>query len=150
MATTEDLSKLTDEQLQAKIDEAEKRREQKRGVREVAIKRKTLEERGKLTDLEQEYGELGVDIKEVFSPIDGRMVVVKRPKPITFNRFESRYNTKQGPSEAEMTDFLYANLVYPTKAEFETICDSCPAIRSAAIGAAASLAQAGKIDIEGK
>lgn len=147
---TEDLSKLTDAELQARLDEADKRRAERRAAGEAAIKRKEREERLKLAELEEEHGTLGVDIDAVFSPNDGRMVVVKKAKPITYNRFQNKVTSAKGATEAEITDFAYANLVYPTKAEFEAICEACAEMRAAAVGAACRLAGAGRLDIEGK
>jgi hypothetical protein len=53
---TEDLSNLSDAELQARIDETEKRRAEKRASGEAAIKRKEREERLKLAELEDQHG----------------------------------------------------------------------------------------------
>lgn len=147
---TEDLTKLTDAELQARLDEAEKRRAAKQAGNAAAIRRKEREERVVLASLEEEHGVLGVDIEAVFSPNDGRMVVMKKAKPITYNRFQSKVASTKGATEAEITEFAYANLVYPGKAEFEAICEACAEMRAGAVGAACKLAGAGRVDIEGK
>jgi hypothetical protein len=146
----EDVSKLSDEELQKMIDAASVKRAERVASAKAAIQRKEREERLKLAELEDQHGPLDVDIAAVFSPNTGNMVVVRKAKPITYNKFQNRVTSAKGASDAEITEFAYSNLLYPSKAEFETICEGCAEIRAAAVAVACRLAGAGRVELEGK
>lgn len=144
----QDITKLSDAELRARIEVGRKASADKAAAREAARKRRELEERVRLVDIEAQHGVLGLDIDAVFAP-DGSMVVVKRPAPVTFERFESRVAKSEIDGKA-ISEFVVPCLVYPSVPEYEKIVDKYPGVQSACAGLVGRLGSAAITEASGK
>lgn len=133
-----------------RLEDIEKKRAEKRAALRRAIDDKMTEEKLKLGELEDEHGLLGQDIEAVFSPKDGRMVVVRTPKPVVWNRFSKAINSSKPLTDEDTTALIYPCLVYPTKPEFEAIVSAAPGMLASTANACAKLAGGAREDAEGK
>lgn len=137
-------------ELEAKLAAARDARSVKSKAGDDARKLKQLQEEVRLLDFEATEGELDVDIKALFSPKDGSMIVVRTPKPVVHQRFQEKVLSDKPVTTRDLYDLIHASLVYPSKKDFEKICESAPGMLSSAANAVQELAGASKEGVAGK
>lgn len=132
----------TIEDLEKKLEASRAARLERQRADDDARKLRMLQEELHLVDIEATEGILDRDIKAIFSPKDGAMVVVRAPKQAVWSRFQKRVLETKGqlPSDKDIYEFVHATLVYPDKTALEKICESAPAMMASAANAAAELA----------
>lgn len=136
-------SETTERELEQRLADAQQAVAERRRAAEDAIRRRELEERIRLVELEAEHGPLGFDIRAVFSPRSGRMIVVKTPKAAAFQRFQDRSNDSRKPlTTADLWDLVRTCRVYPEQRELSEIIEEAPGLLAVVANAAAELAGA--------
>lgn len=140
----------TIEDLEKKLEASRAARVERQRADDGARKLRMLQEELKLVEFEATEGILGKDIKALFSPRDGAMVVVRVPKPALFQRFQQKMLGNKGVSIVDLYDLVHGSLVYPGKAELEKICDATPGMLGAVATACVELAGSASDDLVGK
>lgn len=138
------------EELRRKVQASEVKRAEKARAADEAREGTELEERLLLVDLESKYGLLGHDIAALFSPKDGRMIVVKTPTAVAFQRFQERILSNKPLTSQHMIELIYPCLVHPEKAGYESIVDAAPGMMAAVANAITTLAGVARENAEGK
>lgn len=142
--------------LLAELEAIEAARDQKRDqvvekTRTLALReriekaKRELAEAEKLDELIEEHGPLGKAIR-VVTTVEGHMVVVKAPGRQQFRKYQSAGFDK--PSAQD--DIVRACLVYPSKADFESLANRWPAIVTQAANEIVFLASGKQEEIPGK
>lgn len=138
-------------ELEEQLAEAREKRVEKSVAGEDARRLKRLQEELELVKIEASEGELDRDIKAIFSPKDGRMVVVRTPKPVVHQRFQEKIlSDKKEVTTQDLYELIHSCLVYPSKKDFEAICDAAPGMLTSAANAVEALAGASKEGVAGK
>jgi hypothetical protein len=140
----------TIEDLEKKLEASRAARVERQRADEGARKLRMLQEEMKLVEFEATEGILGKDIKAIFSPRDGSMVVVRVPKPVIFQRFQQKMLGQKGVTVVDLYDLVHGSLVYPDKATLEKICDATPGMLGLVSTAVVDLAGSSSDDLVGK
>jgi len=138
------------EALEQRLAEGRQKRTERAKAADEALRRKQLEEELVLLDIEAKEGELDKDIKAIFSPKDGSMVVVKTPKPVVHQRFQEKVLSDKDVTTRDLYDLIHSSLVYPDKKTFEKICDAAPGMLASTANAVQFLAGASREGVAGK
>lgn len=136
--------------LEAKLEAARAARTERQRVDAEARRQRMMQEELKLIEIEATEGILDRDIKAVFSPKDGAMVVVRTPKEAVFERFQQKTMTKNGSTMVDIYDLVHASLVYPDKQALQKIIQGAPAMLGHLATAACELAGIRADDLTGK
>jgi len=135
--------------LRAQVAEIEARRREQLSAAADAVELKILQEKIKLAELEAKEGLVGRDIAAIFSPKTGAMVVVKTPAPVQYQKFQKKAIADK-VDIPDLFELIHSCLVYPSKKEFESICDAAPGMLSSTIEALTTLNGAADSDAAGK
>jgi hypothetical protein len=139
----------TIEDLEKKLEASRAARVERQKADEQARKIRMLQEETKLVELEATEGVLGRDIKAIFSPKDGSMIVVRTPPQAVLEAFNAKQLGK-GPTVADLYDLIRRSLVYPDRAAMEKIFASAPGMLTSTADAVAALGGSATEDTAGK
>jgi hypothetical protein len=136
------------EALQAKreaIEAARLEREKPSLQEQVAIEQRRLTEDEKFDELSQQHGKLIEMVRPEDRP-DVGAVIVKAPHLATYRRFQ-----ESGKADFKTFDALVRPcLLYPSKGEFDALCEQMPALHTLACNAVVRLAGHRGKDVESK
>ena len=125
--------------LQDQLAAAKEKSDAKKAARDAAIQKKRMQEEVELIKIadEQELT-IGIDCRAIFSPKDGRMIVIKTPKEAAYQQYQYKMQ-KDKLQASDSFDLLRTCLVYPTWKELQEIIEAAPGILMRAVNAAAHL-----------
>jgi hypothetical protein len=126
-------------EMREKLAQLEATRAERQREAAEAVELKMLEEKLKLGDIEAKEGLLGRDIAAVFSSKTGEMVVVRTPMPVQVQKMHAKDLSGQPTTVPEVLELVHSCLIYPSKKDFERICDVSPAMLMSAVNAIGSL-----------
>jgi hypothetical protein len=142
------------QELEARRNEARRRREAAEAAAdkarqlevlklEVEAEERAAKEAEAFAKLEAEHGPIGKRLLVVNT--DAGAVVVKRPNHVLWKRFQDK------PEASGAIDKIVSScLVYPSKVEFEALCEEVPAALMLAAEAVCRLAGINRQDLAGK
>lgn len=129
----------------AKLEaEAEARAEKTRLEREARAAENALRDEPHIAAAEEKYGALGEGIAIVDTPRGA--IVIKRPHHLVYRKFAA----KDKPKIREVEEFVTSCVVYPEKAEFESISEEFFGVVNACASAISILMDATSKAREGK
>ena len=134
------------EQAKAELERAKIERENRQRPEKLKAERERI---ARLTRNEQVFGDLeaehGINRLRRVDTEDGRMIVVRRPAPVAFKRFQ------QSKTNVDDCDALVRTcLVYPSRDEYTKIIEDYPAKTVESANAASELAGIRRRELEGK
>lgn len=109
----------------------------------VEAEERALKDEQALACAEDEIGPVGKKICTV--PTDLGIVILKKPHPAVYNRFQDKGEL----TTRALTEFVQPSLVYP-KDRFDQILDELPATLALCGNAIAELAGARRVETQGK
>jgi hypothetical protein len=128
----------------ALAEERAKQEAERALVEQIEAEERALRDDEAIAAAEAEHGPVGKRIAVVHTDLG--VIIVKRPNPLIFRRFQDKGTTKT----EDFDQLVRPCLVYPSKTEFDRILEELPATLIRAANAVCALAGVRHDEISGK